>query len=151
MDSKRPLIEQGEIPTKVYSYYKEAVNCFNSGCWRATVSQCSFSLKKIAEKEIPEQESEDGLYYALYNLQSGLKIINYLSLLEPILLLCNSLRLGKNPSNCFDLEKEPDREAAEKILYLTEYLIQYLYVLPYKVGDLESVIESLGGKGLGGS
>lgn len=139
------VIEDQNAPPRIFNAYKEAISCFNNGHWRATVTECARVLEGITKEKFPKAKEKETLYSTLQNLKSNLeKQTSYLPLFEPILQLGNSLRLGRNASAYFDLEKDPDKEVAEEVLNLVEYIVIYFYVLPQKAIDLETKIEALG-------
>ena len=70
-------------------------------------------------------------------------------LATPLHKLADILRVGGNTGAHFDPNRTPTREAAEGMLSLTEYLLEYLYTLPRLVDELEKHLDQLdqtGGK-----
>ena len=60
--------------------------------------------------------------------------------------MADAVRKGGNIGAHFDLAKEPDRESAEALLDLTEYLLRYMYTLPVRIEELNQRITELGAK-----
>jgi hypothetical protein len=57
---------------------------------------------------------------------------------EPLRTLAHAIRSGGNLGAHFDPDNEPSENVARDMVELLEYLISYLYVLPQKIGNLES-------------
>lgn len=140
-------VKSDGIPPGIFNAYKEAVNCFNAGFWRATVTECGRALEGITRDKFPKSSKRKSLNTALQGLETDLGVTGYDALFKPILQLGNAVRLGRNTSAHFDVEKDPDRVIAEEILDLAEYLLKYFYVLPLKAIDLEARIKALGSTG----
>ena len=131
------------LPARAFSDYKASIQCFNSGIWTATVTQCGRILEAVAIDKIPDWNSDKNLYQSLEDLKKKLTDTGYVDLFNPILELANALRLGRNKSAHFAV-KDPDREVATEILNLTERLIDYFYVIPTKSQKLNAKIQALG-------
>ncbi len=127
------------LPAGIFNAYKEAVNCFNAGFWRATVTECNRTLEGVTQDKF-EKEERKNLQFSL-----ELKELPQFKLFEPILKLAKVVRLVRQYSAHYHATKEPDREAAAEVLDLTEYLIKYFYVLPSKTDALEAKINELDG------
>lgn len=63
-------------------------------------------------------------------------------------ILSSAIRLGRLTGAHFNIKGKADREVAEQVLNLTEYLIRYFYVLSSDATELETKINALGDKGL---
>lgn len=135
-------ISEDVLPARIFNAYKEAVNCFNGGHWRATVTECGRALEAVTKDKFPKQGRN--LYSSLEGVKQDLAQEPHAALFEPIIQLGHALRLGRNTSAHFDPERDPDRQIAEEVLELAEYLLKYFYVLPSKTTDLEAKINALG-------
>jgi Domain of unknown function (DUF4145) len=72
------------------------------------------------------------------------RLADTVDLQRPLITLSHSLRQGGNIGAHFDLTRTPDRETAEAMLDLIEYLIEYLYTLPEMIQNLDTRIQQLG-------
>ena len=131
------------LPARAFSAYKASIQCFNSGIWTSTVTECGRILEAVAVDKIPNWNSNKTLYESLKDLKENLTDTGYLELFNPILELANALRLDRNKSAHFAV-KDPDYEVATEILDLTERLIDYFYVIPTKSQELNAKIQALG-------
>ena len=61
----------------------------------------------------------------------------------PLRELADAVRKGGNLGAHFDVDNEPDEQLASVMLDLCEDLLEYLFVLPKRIDDLHSRIESL--------
>ncbi len=64
-----------------------------------------------------------------------------------MIILSHAVRKGGNIGAHFDLEKEPDKEAALAAIDLVEYLLDYVFVLPKKVEALGNKLKEIGDAG----
>ncbi|MDX2231512.1 MAG: hypothetical protein NW220_17885 [Leptolyngbyaceae cyanobacterium bins.349] len=48
-------ISEDVLPARIFNAYKEAVNCFNGGHWRATVTECGRALEAVTKDKFPKQ------------------------------------------------------------------------------------------------
>lgn len=136
--SAREIVVSAEsLPTGIFNAYKEAVGCFNAGFWRATVTECNRALEGITQDKFEKEERKN------LQLSPENRDLPQFKLFEPILKLAKVVRLLRQYSAHYHATKEPDREAAEEVLDLTEYLIKYFYVLPLKTDTLEAKINEL--------
>lgn len=133
------ISEGGNLPGGIFNAYKEAVGCFNSGFWRPTVTECNRALEGITQDKFEKEERKN------LQITPELKQLKQYKLFEPILELASAIRLVRYYSAHFHPTKEPDREAATEVLDLTEYLIRYFYVLPFKITELENKFNEIGG------
>jgi hypothetical protein len=138
------------IPQRILRAYNTAIKSFNLGLWGGCITECGRALEGITRDKFPEsirlnkKEEEVHLGIKLQRLQTEAKKMGDIeSLLKPIIELSEAVRLGRNTSAHFDVEKEPDKEAASLVLRLAEYLITYFYVIPKQAKTLEETIQSL--------
>jgi hypothetical protein len=135
------------LPFEIFDAYEEAVGCFNDSRWRATVTEGGRALEGITQDKFTTQEQRKQLKDL-----SGKKLVPdedvQRILFNPILELSSAIRLGRLTGAHFNLKGKADREVAEKVLDLTEYLIRYFYILSIAATELEVKINTLGDKGL---
>jgi hypothetical protein len=144
---KEISLDRNKIPERIFKGYEEAINCFNSGYWRATVTECGRTLEGITQNKF-DNEKEIGKLTKTIDDFDKTDTINITektknTLFSPILKLSKAIRLGRNKGAHFDIA-EPNKEVAEKVLELTEYAIRYFYVLPIDALELETKINELG-------
>lgn len=133
-------------PPKIFRAYKEAVDLFNEGKHSASMGACGRTVEGIAKEEFPIKSTNKDTIGSLFKkLESEFNQlpIELHGLLKPLLLLGNELRIGRNTGAHFNTEKEPDRELAGKIIDLTEFLMQYVYILGDEASKVEEMIKNL--------
>ncbi|AKG36185.1 hypothetical protein VK70_17800 [Paenibacillus durus ATCC 35681] len=117
--------------------YNSTINVFNLGEWTATSILCRRLLEGITKSILPETEQYRPLARQLEILP------NKVDLDKPILTLAHAIRIGGNLGAHFDLEKEPNYETSKYMVDLLEYLIEYLFILPHRIKELNEHIENL--------
>lgn len=141
-------IPSDKLPSEIFDAYEEAVKCFNAGFWRATVTECGRALEGVTQDKFSTKEERQQLKLLSEKKKpednEGVKSI----LFAPILELSSAIRLGRLTGAHFNIKGKADREVAEQVLNLTEYLIRYFYVLSSDATELETKINALGDKGL---
>ena len=121
--------------------YKSAINVFNVGEWNATATQTRVTLEGIVHDLLPEDE-----YNPRMPLGQHLRKLAETKtddLVSPLLTLSNTLREGGNIGAHFDLERTTDKEMAEAMLDLIDYLIEYIYALPNRIEELNVRMQQL--------
>jgi hypothetical protein len=141
---------ESEIPTRILRAYNTAIKSFDLGLWGGCITECGRALEGMTRDKFPEsirlnkKDEEVHLGIKLQRLQTEAKKMGDIeSLLTPIIELSEALRLGRNTSAHFDVEKEPDAAAALLVLELAEYLMSYFYVIPKQAKTLEKTIQAL--------
>ena len=137
--------EDDKFPPRLFNIYKEAVNCFNAGFWRASVNECGQTLEGILKDKFPNEEEKETLNKVLQNVEKDLETNKDFGLFIPIIKVGYALRLGRNKSAYIDPAIDPDKETAEKLLDLIEYLIEYFYIVSDKAKNLEEKMKNLEG------
>ncbi len=141
-------IPSDKLPSEIFDAYEEAVNCYNASFWRATVTECGRALEGVTLDKFSTKEDRQQLKSLSENKKpednEGVKSI----LFAPILELSSAIRLGRLTGAHFNIKGKADREVAEQVLDLTEYLIRYFYILSSNASELEAKIKALGDKGL---
>ena len=127
-----------ELNEPLLRNYYSMVNVYNSGEWTATAVLSRRLLEGITLYILGEDSKKDTLAKRLSNLPSARDFS------KPIISLSDAIRKGGNLGAHFDLEKEPDQKVATLMVDLIEDLIEYLFVLPARIDELHSRIETLG-------
>jgi hypothetical protein len=141
---------EDSIPTRIFKAYTIAIKSFNLGLWGGCITECGRAVEGITRDKFPPSITKDKndkelalgpkfdrLKAKLASLDEGEQLFG------PILQLGNSVRLGRNTSAHFDVEKDPAQEDAVLVLELAEYLISYFYIIPKKADALEDAINAL--------
>lgn len=129
---------------RIWRAYKEALETFNNGNPTSSINSCGRIVEGIAKTNFPNAQSTNQIGKLFTKLKTEFSNLpeEFSNLLSPILSLGEALRIGRNTAGHFDLEQEPDRELASKILDLTEFLIQYTYTLDKEASKVEQLIQS---------
>jgi hypothetical protein len=135
-----------QLPEKrVFNGYKDAVESFNAGMWSSSITSCGRVVEGIGKTKFPNAQATKQIKGLFDKLRSELKKApDFKELLEPLLNLGEALRIGRNPGTHFDLETEPDRNLADKVIDLTEFLIRYIYLISDETTEVNRLILELG-------
>ena len=139
-------IRKESLPEDIFDAYEEAINCFNGSHWRATVTECGRALEGVTLDKFPSLEDRKTLKKISSNKTAGDTVKETLFL--PILDLTSAIRLGRMTGAHFNIKGKADKEVADRVLDMTEYMIKYFYELPEDAQALEETIGNLGDKGL---
>jgi hypothetical protein len=133
----------GEV--RIWNAYKEALETFNNGNPISSITSCGRIVEGIAKTKFPNAQGTKQIGELFKNLQKESSTLHedFSKILLPILSLGEALRIGRNTAGHFDLEKQPNKELASKIIDLTEFLIQYIYTLNKEANKVEELIQSL--------
>jgi hypothetical protein len=129
----KPYFEENElkIDDSIKRAYKSALKAYEVGLWEASAVSCGKVLEGMMHDILEEKHLKKPLYEQLKILPEKR------DLKQPIITLANTIRKGRNLGAHFDLEIETDREVAKQMLDLLNYLLEYLFVLPQRIEDLE--------------
>ena len=61
-------------------------------------------------------------------------------LAKPLTELAHAIRAGGNLGAHFDEEREPDEQMARQLVELLDYMVNFLYILPKKISEVEQKI-----------
>lgn len=126
--TREPMATPEHLAVRTSDAYREAIKCFNAGFWRSSITECGRALEGIVKNKFSTEEKRRTLNDAINKVEKDLKETTKLSdLFTPIIELGHALRLGRNISSHLDLADNPDRETAEEIIDLAEFLIKYFY------------------------
>lgn len=138
---------------KILNAYKEAINSLNQNLPRSAITHCGVIVERIGRTKFPhvvtgkkstggKEAKTIGPIFDL--LRSELKgKPEFKELLTPLLELGEALRVGRNSGGHFNFEYEPDRELAEQVIDLTEFLIRYIYVISNEASNVNEIITKL--------
>lgn len=126
------------IPSTLADAYTSSVNVFNFGEWPSATVACRRVLEGIAKTTLPSSEQGKRLYQQIEELP---KHVDFAKMFKD---LAHQLRDGGNLGAHFDMTRTPTPEVAEMMLDLLDNLIEYLFVLPHRIRQLESRIQNLG-------
>lgn len=117
--------------------YFSAINVYNTGEWSATATLCRKVLEGITHTLVPNGKANESLATRLQSLPGNVDFN------KPVMTIADAIRKGGNLGAHFDLEREPDQEVTTLMIDLLDYLIEYLFVLPYRIELLHDKIEHL--------
>jgi hypothetical protein len=117
--------------------YESTINVYNTREWTATAVLCRRLLEGITKTLLPSEEHDKPLAKQLEILP------NKTDLHRPIMTLAHAIRKGGNLGAHFDLEKEPNEETTKLMVDLIDYLIEYLFILPQRIEELNNYVEKM--------
>lgn len=122
------------IPAALQRSFISTVDAFNAKNYTATAVCCGRTLEGIFKYLVPEDKR--GLTLARLIEEAKTTV----DLTKPLTNLSHAIREGRNLGAHFDMAKEPDPAMAKQMVELLEYLLEYLYVLPKQIDDLEEIL-----------
>jgi hypothetical protein len=130
---------------RISKAYREAVKAFNDNSPSLSISACGRIVEGIGKTKFPNSKGVKDIMPLLNNLRKELKEAPaFKEILMPLLDLGEALRLGRNPASHFDLETDPNLDLAGKVLDLTEFLLQYVYVISGESINVDGLIKACG-------
>jgi|GEM_PF-891932 len=126
------------VPDRVQNAYRDALKAYNAGIWSATNVSCRVTLEGIVQNLLGGPKGRGTLEKHIQQLATTV------DLSQPLITLANMVRSGGNIGAHFDEQKEADRDTAEAMVDLIEYLLEYVYTLPGMVTQLDQRIAALG-------
>ena len=134
-----------ELPNKVvFNSYKLAIEAFNNGMWSLAVFACERSVERIWKTTFSKSEFPTDMGGLLGKLRSELEQTpDFKEFLAPFLNAGEALRVGRDPDELFELEVEPDRNLAERVLDLTEFLIKSAYLIAGETSEVSRLMSEL--------
>jgi hypothetical protein len=124
------------IPARVRNAYFESLGAFNARLWNATAISCRRTLEGIIQDISPQGKG------VLANQIKTLSTTGDLG--KSLIVLADMVRSAGNIGAHFDAQKEADKPTAQAMLDLLEYLLEYVYILPAMVAELDKRISMLG-------
>lgn len=137
--ARQPVRGADMMPTAVQRAYQSTINVFNTGEWNATATQTRVTLEGIVHHLLPEEERKGPLAQQLRRLAET----KTEDLARPLIVLSDALREGGNIGAHFDLTRTTDRDTADAMLDLMDYLIEYIYTLPEMIEELNRRVKQL--------
>ena len=116
--------------------YRSAVDSFNAGNYPAAIVLGRRTLEGIFKFLLSEDKRGKSLSKLIDEVSDNT------DLAAPLKRLSHAVRNGGNIGAHFDLEKEPNAEIAKMVVSLVHYLIEFLYILPANIEELESALDS---------
>lgn len=130
------ILNSNEISDPIQRAYLSAINVYNSGEWAATAVLTRRLLEGLTKSLLPDHSS-------LPLAKQVAKLPEVKDLTAPITTIADAIRKGGNLGAHFDLETEPDQNVAKLMVELVEELMEYFYVLPGRIQQLNDQIEKL--------
>ena len=124
------------VPEKVKNAYQASLDAYNSGL-PDSVSVVSRRTLEGAIKmlwENPEETRGKSLHSLIESLHEKF------DLAKPMTDLAHAMRQGGNLAAHFDLDKEMNPKIAEKMIEMIEYILEYLYIIPKRIEELQAEI-----------
>ena len=127
------------VPERLKRSFEDTVRALNAQIYGATATSGRRTLEGIFKYLVSEDKRKQPLYKLV---QVALDQYDFS---EPVARLSHAIRSGGNLGAHFD-DDEPDSDMAIAIVQLLHYLIEYIYVLPEQIKDLEDKISSIPSK-----
>jgi uncharacterized protein YecA (UPF0149 family) len=137
--AREPIEGAEAMPTAVRQAYQDTIDVFNAGVWSATATQTRRTLEGIVHHLLPEELRKGSLAQQLRKLSESESV----NLAQPLITLSESLRESGNIGAHFDLTRTTDRDTAQAMLDLIDYLIEYIYTLPEMIEELNRRVQQL--------
>ncbi|WP_424950980.1 DUF4145 domain-containing protein [Deinococcus sp.] len=132
-DARLPMPGIDLAPERIQKAYMDTLATLNSGIPSAVATLARKTLEGVVRLSYP---NPDGLRdRSLFKLIRDLP--QSMDLGRPINELAHAMREGGSLGAHFDLDQDTDADAARKMVELLEYLIDYLYVIPRRIGALK--------------
>lgn len=133
------LDEVEDFPTALNRAYISAVNVYNAGEWNGAASLSRRLLEGIAKNILPNSKHDKPLHVQIQSLP------DHRDLKQPFITLAHAIREAGNMGAHFDI-REANEETATLMLDLLEYLMEYLYLLPKQINQLDEAIRRIDGE-----
>ena len=135
------ILRSSRLADPLKRAYQSSVNVVRVREWSAAAVTCRRLLEGITKMALPAELQKEVLAKQLGALPK------HIDLGKPLLDLADAVRKGGNLGAHFSLEQEPTEEVATLMLELCEDLIEYLFVLPERIDELNVKLQSLGKSG----
>jgi hypothetical protein len=130
--SRAPLTGLELLPESLRKAYRDTLDVYNAGVWRATTTLCRVTLEEIVAHLAPDAAG------ALAERFTALASSPDLG--QPLATLARSLQPGGNLGAQFAETQTADSATATALVSLVEYLLEYLYTLPAQVAHLDRTL-----------
>lgn len=132
-----------QFTDKIKRNYCSAVEAFNAKQWRPSAMMCGVALEGIVKALLPEDKGNQRLYDQLNALPENI------DLSETISDLTHAIRKGRNIAAHFDEKQEIGPSTAAHLLDLLDYVIEYFFIIPEHVKELDDQLNTPEGPGNG--
>lgn len=130
--TRQPMEGSDSLGSALSREYGNMLRAYNARIWDSAATNC----RRVMECIIADKVGESGKHKPLYE---GIKELSTSAeLADPLIDLSDKLRKGGNLGAHFTGDRSTDRETAEIMVSLSEYIIEYMYILPARVSDLEA-------------
>lgn len=136
------ILNSQRLTDSLKRVYQSGFNVIQIQEWNSVAVNCRRLLEGITKTELPPELHKEVLAKQIEALPK------HVDLGKPLLELASAVRKGGNLGAHFSLE--PTEEVATLMLDLCEDLIEYLYVLPERINELNLKLEALGSAAAGG-
>ena len=123
------------ISDKLNRSFISAVDSFNSGNYHASTVMGRRTLEGLFKSLVSKPERHSNLNRLID------AVAKERDLSEPLRRLSHAVRDGGNLGAHFDLDREPDAQVAKMLVFLVQYLIEFLHVLPSNIEELERALD----------
>jgi hypothetical protein len=132
-DARLPMAGIELAPERIQKSYNDMLATLNGGIPSAVATMARKTLEGIVRMSYPNPDSlrDRSLFKLIRDLPQSM------DLGRPINELALAMRENGKLGAYFDLECDTDVETARKMVELLEYLIEYLYVIPKRVGSIK--------------
>ncbi|HEU5330485.1 MAG TPA: hypothetical protein VFU78_20500, partial [Thermomicrobiales bacterium] len=127
-----PLAGLDLLPDSLRKAYRDTLDVYNAGVWRATTTLCRVTLEAIVTDRAPEAA---GALAERFTTLAGSPELGL-----PLATLARSLQSGGNLGAQFAETQQADSATAAALVSLLEYLLEYLYTLPAQVARLDQAL-----------
>ncbi len=134
---RQPLLSINLVPDHIARAYQDAIRVYNAEVWSATATCCRRTLEGIVKDLVKPQNENTSLASQLSKLKDSV------DLNQPLITLAHAIREGGNIGAHLDLRRDADKDTAEAILDLTEYLLEYIFALPAMIDKLNHRVAAL--------
>lgn len=134
--SREPMGSLDLLPERVRKAYQASLDAFNAGLPDAVATSARKALEGAIKMtwEDPEETRGKALHKLIEDLPEKF------DLTKPITDLAHAMRQGGNLAAHFDLDKDISSELAQKMIETIEYVLEYLYIIPRRIEELEREI-----------
>ena len=130
-----------DLPERLFKAYLSAIDCYNAGIYTAAINECGRVIEGITADNFPSDGDRKQLKELSANCHKNSNAEN--TLFKPILKLSSAIRLSRRSGSHFNLTEDPDVNLAKEVISLTEYAIEYFYLLEGRSKHMKETIERL--------
>lgn len=135
---RRQIDITNNIPKALQRAFTSTIDAYNTKNYVATAVCCRRTLEGIFKYRVAEDKRNQSLTKLIQEVKDSQ------DLAEPLNVLSHAIRAGGNLGAHFDEAAEPDHEMARHMVELLEYLLNYLYILPDRITNLDQALNKNG-------